>query len=236
LPCARYSTPPARWRRATSYRGSAGFASERVASISGSNGVPNADDSLPPSGSTLQQAFDALVSTLNEHQARYAIIGGLATIQHGRVRTTDDIDALLSVPQLIMPGFFETLRERGFTLDVMQCVHQLRDDGLTTLRFADVLVDLMRPVLPAYDHVLDRAVDAQIFGRPVRISSVEGLIVMKLIAFRPQDEADVQDLIAAYPAGLDLKYIRTELESLADPSDARRSKFEEWVRQVEDHG
>ena len=31
------------------------------ASMIGSNGVPNADDSLPPSGPTLRQAFDALI-------------------------------------------------------------------------------------------------------------------------------------------------------------------------------
>lgn len=69
--------------------------------------MPNVDDSLPPSGQALQQAFEALVAVLNQRGVRYAIIGGLAIIQHTRVRTTDDIDALLSVPQLSLPGLFE---------------------------------------------------------------------------------------------------------------------------------
>ncbi len=152
----------------------------------------DADDSLPPTGPAMRQAFEALVSTLHQRGIRYAIIGGIATIQHTRVRTTDDINVLLTVPQISMPGLFEALREGGFQLDVFKNMREFRDEGLTTLRFGGVLVDLMRPMLPAYAHVLDRAVEATIFGRAVPISSAEGLIVMKLIAMRPQHESDMR--------------------------------------------
>src|SRR6266496_4570994 len=105
-----------RWRREMRHRVRAGGACWRVGSMSGSNGVPNADESLPPSGTTLRHAFDALVSLLNQRGIDYAIIGGLAGLQHGRIRTTDDIDALVDIPQLSMPSFFEALKERGFDL------------------------------------------------------------------------------------------------------------------------
>lgn len=62
--------------------------------MNGSGGVPNAADSLPPAGQTLQRAFDALMDVLSERKVRYAIIVGLAMIQHTRVRTTDEIDAM----------------------------------------------------------------------------------------------------------------------------------------------
>lgn len=195
--------------------------------------MPNSDSSLPPSGPTLRRAFEALVATFNARGIRYAIIGGLATIQHTRVRTTDDIDALLTLPQIAMPGFFEALKDRGFTVDVVRSIREFRDDGITAIRFADVIVDLMRPVIPAYAHVLDRAVEAQILGQSVRISSAEGLIVMKLIAMRPQDESDVQDLLSAYAGHLDLSFVRTELETFAERDDPRRVKFEAWVRRSE---
>jgi hypothetical protein len=186
---------------------------------------------LPPSGSTLRRAFEALIATLNQRRIRYAIIGGLATIQHTRVRTTDDIDALLAIAQIEMPGFFEALRDCGFTVDLSTNIRELREDGLTAIRFADVIVDLMRPMLPVYAHVLDRAIESQILGQPARVSSAEGLIVMKLIAMRPQDESDIQDLLAAYAGNLDLAFVRAELESFSEPDDPRRSKFELWVRQ-----
>lgn len=205
-------------------------------SMIGSNGVPNVDDSLPPSGQTLRQAFESLVTTLNQRNIRYAIIGGLATIQHTRVRTTDDIDVLLSVPQLAMPGLFEALRDRGFAVDLESNIRQLRDEGFTIIRLADVIVDLMQPVIPAYAHVLDRAVNSEILGQTVRISSAEGLIVMKLIAMRPQDESDIQDLLTAYAGHLDLEFVRAEMEAFSEPDDPRRAKFEAWVRRAASDG
>lgn len=192
--------------------------------------MPTSDDSLPPAGQTLRQAFEALVSTLNERGVRYAIIGGLAIIQHTRVRTTDDIDALLAVPQVALPGLFEALRERGFTINLQQSIREFRDDGFTSIRFADVIVDLMQPMIPAYAHVLDRAISTDILGHSVRISSAECLVVMKLIAMRPQDESDIQDLLSAYGDELDFDFIRTELEAFTAPGDPRRAKFATWVR------
>lgn len=181
----------------------------------------------------LTQAFDALVGTFHARGVRYAIIGGLATIQHTRVRTTDDIDALLAIPQVAMRGLFESLGERGFAVDVMRNTRELRDHGMTAIRFGDVIIDLLRPVIPAYSHVLDHAVDAEILGRSVRISSAEGLIVMKLIAMRPQDEADVLDLLSTYAGTLDLGFVRAEMDTFTEPSDPRRAKFEAWVRRSE---
>ena len=198
--------------------------------------MTNADDSLPPSGSTLQQAFKALIATFDQRAIHYAIIGGIATIQHTRVRTTDDIDALLMVPQLALPGLFESLRDRGFSLEVLESIREFREDGLTTILYKDVLVDLMRPVLPVYARIVDRAITASILGHTVRVSSADGLIVMKLIAMRPQDESDVRDLMAAYVGKLDVDYVRAELETVMERDDPRRAKFEIWLGQAGDAG
>ena len=196
--------------------------------------MPNADDSssLPPSGPELHRALDALVETFNEQNVRYAIIGGLAIIQHTRVRTTDDIDALLLVPQLQMPTLFGALLGRGFRFDLEPTLREFRDHGFASVRFGQVIVDLLRPVIPAYTHVLDRAVQSQIRGRAVRISSAEGLIVMKLISMRPQDEADIGDLVAAYGRTLDFDFIRAELDTFTKADDPRRSKLENWAKQA----
>jgi hypothetical protein len=55
---------------------------------------------------------------------------------------------------------------------------------------------------------------------------------MKLIAMRPQDEADVQDLLAAYAGKLDFDFVRSEMETFTEANDARRIKLEEWVRRT----
>lgn len=141
---------------------------------------------------------------------------------------------LLTLPQLSMPGFFNALQEMGFNVDMKRNIVELRDDGMTTVGFGDVLVDIMRPVLPVYAHVLDRAVSTEILGQRVQISAVEGLIVMKLIAFRPQDEADIQDLLAANPKDLDLDYVRAEFATVAEATDPRWSKLDTWLNEHRD--
>ena len=55
---------------------------------------------------------------------------------------------------------------------------------------------------------------------------------MKLIASRPQDQSDIQDLLSAYGNSLDLYYVRTELDALMVADDPRRAKLEEWVRRA----
>jgi hypothetical protein len=184
---------------------------------------------LPPAGPTFRQAFESLVSTFNERAIRYAIIGGVAMIQHTRVRTTDDIDALISVPQVALPGLFEALEQKGFQIDLQTQLRELRDHGLTSIRFQSVIIDLLRPMLPAHTHVLDRSIRTPVLGQETVISSAEALIVMKLMAMRPQDEADIQDLLATYGASLDLEFIRSEFQTFANTDDPRRAKFESWV-------
>src|SRR5438552_3935476 len=102
--CATCWTPRGRWPHKERRPVSGGVEHCSSGSVIGSNYVATSDDSLPPGGSRLGQAFVALVALLNERGVRYAIIGGLATIQHTRVRTTDDIDALLTVPQIALPA------------------------------------------------------------------------------------------------------------------------------------
>lgn len=192
--------------------------------------MPNGEDSLPPSGHSLQRAFESLILIFQEQKIRYAIIGGLAVVQHARVRTTDDIDALVSVPQLAMPALFEALQAAGFKLDPIKNIKELRDHGMTFIEFDQVIIDLIGPILPAYARVLDRAQDAEIFGHAVRVCSPEGLIILKLIAFRPQDQLDVRDLISAYGTRLDTTHIDKELETVMPPDDPRRKQFETWLR------
>ena len=191
--------------------------------------MSNVDDFLPPSGQKLTTALRSLVVIFEGRSIQYAIIGGIATIQHTRVRTTNDIDARTNRPTNCVPGLFESLEAGGFTVDLQKNIHELRDEGMTSIRFGDVLVDLMWPVLPVYAHVLADAVRVEILGQSVRVSSIEGLIVMKLIAFQPQDEADIKDLIAAHRGRLSVDRIRAEFASVADPDDPRWAKLDSWL-------
>lgn len=198
----------------------------------GSECVSFAENASPPEGKSLRRAFESLVTAFEECGINYSIIGGLALIHHGLVRATEDVNALISITQLGLPRLFESLQDRGFTVDVQKAVTELRKDGCTAIQYADVSVDLIAPVIPAYAHVLDRAMTADVLGKKVRICSAEGLVLLKLISFRSQDEADIQAILAAYAAQLDLAFVRNELDAIFDDNEPRRTKFEGWVREA----
>lgn len=91
-------------------------------------------------------------------------------------------------------------------------------------------VDWLKPVLPIYSHILDRATDEPWLNGNVRVASTEGLILLKLLASRRQDLADIENLIAASEGALDLEWIRTEWQSVAPLNDRRMVEFETMLQ------
>ena len=57
---------------------------------------------------------------------------------------------------------------------------------------------------------LDRALDTPVFGKPLRVVTAEGLILLKLTAARPQDVADIAALLSSNRGLLDLAWIEQE--------------------------
>lgn len=57
----------------------------------------------------LRTAFAALIKIMPRHGANHALVGGLAAGLRGRFRFTDDIDFIVSVPQLRLPQLLDDL-------------------------------------------------------------------------------------------------------------------------------
>jgi hypothetical protein len=77
--------------------------------------------------------------------------------------------------------------------------------------------------------VLERAVDERLLDRHIRIASAEGLILLKLLAFRGQDQVDIENLVAANRDTLDLDWIKGEWVAVAELDDPRMLKLLELV-------
>lgn len=60
----------------------------------------------------------------------------------------------------------------------------------------------------------------------------EGLIVTKMVAFRPQDQEDIRTLLAANRAEIDVGLIRREWAAVADGEDERTAWLESELAAV----
>jgi hypothetical protein len=188
-----------------------------------------ASEPLPVSKDVIDGAI-LLADAVSRAGVPYALIGGLAVGYWTELRFTRDVDCLLQVPQLKLPGLLDDLAARGVTIDQPTAIREWTQEHMTTLSFRNVLIDWLKPAIPLYQHVLDRAVEAKWLGHPVRVASAEGLILMKLLAYRTQDQFDIENLVDAHREALDLGWIRSEWATVAAADDPRMGRLVELVR------
>jgi hypothetical protein len=174
-------------------------------------------------------AVESLAEAFAGRKVRYALIGGLAAAMRGRPRFTQDVDFLLEVPQIVLPGLLDDLLERGFTLDPVVVIKQYVREHVASFPFGDVRIDWLKPVLPLYTHALAGAQTLKWSeGHPIQVVTAEGLILTKMVAFRAQDQMDIETLLTANRDEIDIHLIREEWSPFA-ATEADRT---EWLEAV----
>ena len=173
----------------------------------------------------LVRAVEAFSDVFAARSIRYALIGGLATSMRSRPRLTQDVNFLLDVPQLVLPALLDDLVERGFSLDPAVLIAQYVREHITAFSFGSVRIDWLKPVLPFYSRAL---ADAQFLawseGHSVRVATAEGLILTKMVAFRPQDQMDIDTLLTANRDTIDTALIHEQWSPFA-PSEVERTAW-----------
>lgn len=173
----------------------------------------------------LEAALTDVIAVLGRTGITYALIGGLATGYRSRPRYTKDIDLLVDIPQIALPAVLDDLGSLGFEFDQREVIEAFARDHMAVLWRDGVRVDWLKPLLPAYRHVLERS---QMESGPeglIRVATAEGLILLKLLAFRLQDQTDVEALVAANHGALDIDWINAEWRSVFEGDDPRMQWF-----------
>lgn len=184
---------------------------------------------------SMEELFDVLamvVEALEEHRVTYALIGGMATSYRSQPRFTKDVDFLLQIPQVTLPGLLDTLAAQNYRFDQLAVIREWIQHHMVVLTYRGVRIDWLKAIIPAYQHILERATDETWAGRRIRVASSEGLILMKLAAARTQDWLDIENLAAAEGARLDVDWIREEWKTMSQPDDPRMAKFLDLVARV----
>jgi predicted nucleotidyltransferase len=179
---------------------------------------------------TLLQGVAEIAAALRSQNVSYALIGGMAVGFRGLPRHTEDIDILLRVPQLRLPAVLEALKENGFELDVIQVIRDFSATQMAVVRFRGFRVDLMKPALGCIDRIIDDAGEIDWMGTPTRVASVEGLIILKTLAFRLRDQDDIAKLLAANRGMVDVEHVRSTLHDCLPDDDPRLIGCEELIR------
>jgi len=86
-------------------------------------------------------------------------------------------------------------------------------------------IDWLKPVLPLYSRTLADATPMEwTEGHTVRVATAEGLILTKMVSFRPQDQIDIETLLTANRDTIEVQLIRDEWSPFAE-SEAERTAW-----------
>lgn len=158
--------------------------------------------------------FLSLFTLLNAQRVRYVLVGGLALVLHGIDRVTADIDLALDLGTESVDKALQALLGAGLRPMLPVDASQFADpatrrvwreqrgmqvfslwDPTHTRPSIDIFVESPIP----FDELWSQAVDVQLDGATVRVASIPHLIALKKIAGRPQDLADIEQLVALLP-------------------------------------
>ena len=171
---------------------------------------------LPP-----EATLGAIVDWLRSAHVQGLIIGGIAASLLGRPRMTRDVDALILLEEDRWEGFLNAGVRFGFLPRI--------DDPLVFARRARVLlvhhkpsvvdVDISVAGLPFEEESIEQVRWTKVGKLSLPLPTPENLIIMKAVAHRPQDMADIQALLGAHRK-LNLRRIRRWVKEYASALDA----------------
>lgn len=146
---------------------------------------------------------------LADDSVEFVLVGGMAVQLHGYLRMTYDIDLVLAMNDANLARFIEIAKRFGLAPIIPVPIESLKNSALIDrwhrekgmLAFAlrepgaggsavDVLV---RPDV-SYEALSSQSVEGRMFGRSVKIASIDHLLQMKRIADRPKDRLDIEAL------------------------------------------
>jgi uncharacterized nucleotidyltransferase DUF6036 len=162
-----------------------------------------------------------IIELLERHSVPYAVMGGVAVPVWGIPRATYDVDVVLSVGEEGLREFLERAKDDGFQVDppyqagfrdVLKGMEKIRIEWWTA-ESRRVEVDVFLVTTAYQESAFSRRRRVRLDGREVWVLSAADLILHKLVAGRPKDLADIQNILAIQ--GLtEEEYLRSWAERL----------------------
>lgn len=150
------------------------------------------------------------------HGRSVVIIGGVAASILGRPRTTQDIDALMLLDSEKWGQLLESAKEFGFAPRFGTALKFAQKNRVLLVKHiaSGIDIDISFGALPFEEECVARATKVRIAGMSLPIPSPEDMIIMKTVAHRGKDMADIEAIIDAHPK-LDMNRIKKWVKEFA---------------------
>jgi hypothetical protein len=150
---------------------------------------------------SLLTALADVMKWLDTSRIPSMVIGGVATSMLGRARLTQDIDALVLLPEYEWAQALSSASNHGIVpriKDSLGFAHRSRM-LLLTHTASRIDIDVSLGGLSFEREAIDRSQTHVMNELSLRLPTVEDLMTMKAFAHRPKDMEDIRGLLDAHP-------------------------------------
>lgn len=172
----------------------------------------------------LVAAVRSVADLLDQHQGAGMVIGGIAVIARGVRRLTRDVDLAVAGHGGHVATWLDELRRAGLTPRIPDAATFAAETQVLLLRHVEsgVDVDLSFASLPFELEAIARASVETIAAARVPVARAEDLVIYKALAWRPQDQQDVERLLALHGQTMDLARVGRHVRELGDALEVDR--------------
>lgn len=155
----------------------------------------------------LIEALCQTVAIIENLGLTYALIGGLAVLKYGGRTTTVDADVTLAAGLEGVKNLLREVRQCGWHPDPNEAETAI-ERGMIRWWIGEVRVDVVLAQIEFQKRLIRDAKLDDVFGYPIRFARLEDLVLLKLLADRPVDRRDVEELVDLHGEQLDRRRLR----------------------------
>ena len=178
--------------------------------------------SEPRSLAGFEDAVRALLAWSEASHVPVLVIGGIAVSMLSKPRTTKDVDAVAWLPDHdAWPAFLAGGERHGIVPRIPDPLGFALRSRVLLLRHegSGIPIDLSLGALPFEENAVRRAVPTDAGGLLVPLPVLEDLLVMKAVAHRARDIADIESILSAHPR-VDEAWVVATVRAFAEVLDA----------------
>jgi hypothetical protein len=165
----------------------------------------------------LLPALRDLETCLRSRKIPHLTIGAVAVCVVARERYTNDLDTLIWVDSGELQSLLAALTIHGFESRISDPIPFAQRTRVLLLRHVKtgIHVDLSCGALPFEEEAIQRGQSVLVGGLTLRVATPEDLIVMKAVANRARDIADIESIVDVCES-LDVGRIRRWVQDFAE--------------------
>ncbi len=146
------------------------------------------------------------------------ITGGMAVIALGYPRVTTDINATVLATAADLPALIQRLRAHHILPRIENAADFAQSNHVLLLRHqpSEIDLDLSLAMLPFEDDAIAHRQMANFAGVAIFIPRVADLVIYKIVASRPDDLRDIEELLLRHFARIDFDRVRSVVKQFAE--------------------